>query len=81
MQAHVGDWLVIEGRTLGDPRRQGEIIGLVHADGSPPYHVRWVEDDHESLVFPGPGGRIEPHPVPPSTGRGVRTEPGSRGER
>lgn len=52
MQAHVGDWLVIEGRTLEHRRRQGKIIELVHADGSPPYRVRWVEDDHESLVFP-----------------------------
>jgi hypothetical protein len=68
MQAHVGDWVVIEGRTLGERRRQGEIIELAHADGTPPYRVRWVEDDHESLVFPGPDARIEPHPVPPATG-------------
>jgi len=70
MKARVGDWLVIEGRTLGERRRQGQIIGLAHPDGSPPLRVRWVEDDHESLVFPGPDARIEPHPVPPSAGRG-----------
>jgi hypothetical protein len=68
MQAHVGDWLIIEGRTLDEPRRQGEIVELVHPDGSPPYRVRWVEDDHESLVFPGPGARVESHPVPPAAG-------------
>lgn len=68
MRAHVGDWVVIEGRTLGERRRQGEIIELAHPDGTPPYRVRWVEDDHESLVFPGPDARIESHPVPPATG-------------
>lgn len=68
MRAHIGDWLVIEGRTLGERRRQGQIIELTHADGTPPYRVRWVEDDHESVVFPGPDARIEPHPVPPATG-------------
>jgi uncharacterized protein DUF1918 len=69
VKARVGDWLVIEGRTLDNTRRQGQIVELVHPDGSPPYRVRWVEDDHESVVFPGPGARIEPHPVPPSSGR------------
>ena len=68
MEAHVGDWVVIEGRMLGERRRQGQIIGITHSDGTPPYRVRWLEDDHESVVFPGPGARIEPHPVPPATG-------------
>jgi hypothetical protein len=67
MQAQVGDWVVIEGRTLDEPRRQGQIIELVHPDGSPPYRVRWPADDHESVVFPGPDARIEPHPVPPAS--------------
>ena len=71
MQAHVGDWLVVESRLLDEPRRHGEIVGLVHLDGSPPYRVHWAEDDHESLVFPGPDARIEPHPVPPAVGKSV----------
>lgn len=66
MRANVGDWLVIEQNTLDRARRQGEIIEVADPDGSPPYRVRWVEDDHESLVFPGPEARIEPHPVPPA---------------
>ncbi|WP_329260964.1 MULTISPECIES: DUF1918 domain-containing protein [Actinoallomurus] len=59
MKAKVGDWLVIEGTNLGDRRRSGLIVALRHADGTPPYVVRWLDDDHESLVFPGPTARIE----------------------
>ncbi|MFC4944974.1 DUF1918 domain-containing protein [Pseudonocardia sp. GCM10023141] len=68
MHARIGDWLVVEGNTPDEHRRQGEIVRLAHADGTPPYWVRWVEDEHESLVFPGPSARIESHPVAPSVG-------------
>lgn len=60
MKAHVGDRLVIEGTKLDDRRRSGLIIALRHEDGTPPYVVRWLDDDHESLVFPGPTARVEP---------------------
>ncbi|CAA9252014.1 MAG: hypothetical protein AVDCRST_MAG52-2109, partial [uncultured Blastococcus sp.] len=48
--------------------RRGEVVGLVHEDGSPPFRVRWVEDGHETLVVPGPEAHIESHPVPPAPG-------------
>ena len=66
MRAQVGDWLVIEGRELDDRRRQGQIVEVSHVDGSPPYRVRWDDDEHESLVFPGPGAHVEHSPVQPS---------------
>ncbi len=50
MKAHVGDQLVTEGS--GGPR-VCVIIGLYHADGSPPYVVRWLADGHIALMFPG----------------------------
>jgi hypothetical protein len=59
MRAHVGDWLVIEPTNLGDRRRSGLIVALHHEDGTPPYVVRWLEDDHESLMFPGPTAHVE----------------------
>ncbi len=59
MKAKVGDRLVIEGTNLGDRRRVGIIISLLHPDGAPPYLVRWLEDGHETLVFPGPAARVE----------------------
>ncbi|MFC7483347.1 DUF1918 domain-containing protein [Luedemannella flava] len=43
----------------GSPRRVGVITELHHDDGSPPYTVRWLDDEHETLVYPGPEGRVE----------------------
>jgi hypothetical protein len=63
MRAQVGNWLIVEGLTDESPRRQGQIVGVDHADGSPPFWVRWLDDDHRSLVFPGPDARVEPHPL------------------
>lgn len=59
MQARIGDRLVLEGTHVGDRRRRGIIIALRHDDGTPPYLVRWLDDDHEALVFPGADARIE----------------------
>lgn len=58
MYASVGDRLVIKGKHLGEPIRDGEIIGVEHADGSPPYVVRWDDTGHESLIFPGPDAQV-----------------------
>lgn len=58
MHARVGDQIIIESQTTGVPRRDGEIVGLHHADGTPPYDVRWSDSGHETLVFPGPDARV-----------------------
>ena len=47
-----GDHLVVEGRTDHDSRREGEVIEVRGADGTPPYVVRW-SDGHEGLTYPG----------------------------
>jgi hypothetical protein len=60
MKAHVGDRLVLEGTHVGDQRRVGVITALRRPDGTPPYLVRWLDNDHEALVFPGPDARVEP---------------------
>ncbi|MBQ1089259.1 DUF1918 domain-containing protein [Streptomyces sp. B93] len=60
MRAHLGDQLVIESTTTGATRRDGEIVGLHHEDGTPPYDVRWSDTDEVTLVFPGPDARIRP---------------------
>lgn len=77
MRAHLGDQLVVESPATGVTRRDGEIVGLHHEDGTPPYDVHWSDTDEVTLVFPGPdahvhhlehGPRESPAPVsPPST--------------
>ncbi|SEH04001.1 protein of unknown function [Nonomuraea solani] len=58
MKATVGDRLIVEGTYGGNPRRECFIVGVEHADGSPPYLVRWLDTERESLFFPGPDTRI-----------------------
>ena len=60
MQAKVGDRIVVHGTHVSDPVRDGEILEVHGADGGPPYLVRWSDDGHESVVFPGPGAVIAP---------------------
>jgi hypothetical protein len=59
MKARVGDRLVIDGTNVGDRRRVGVVTGVAHPDGTPPFVVRWLSDNHESVVFPGPTARVE----------------------
>ncbi|WP_405764877.1 DUF1918 domain-containing protein [Streptomyces sp. NBC_00080] len=60
MRAHLGDQLVIESTTTGATRREGEIVGLHHEDGTPPYDVRWSDTDEVTLVFPGADAHVHP---------------------
>ncbi len=53
MQATVGDRITVQGHKVGEHERHGEIIEVRGDDGSPPYVVRWDDDGHESLFFPG----------------------------
>jgi hypothetical protein len=61
MYAEVGDRLIVS----GDPDRVGLIIALPHADGTPPYVIKWQATGHIAMVSPGPFGRIlrAGHPV------------------
>lgn len=67
MYAHVGDRLLVE----GDSARTGLIIGVPHADGSPPYIVRWQANGQIAMVFPGEFARVIPasHPAGTALGR------------
>jgi len=69
MQASVGDRLVVRSRHLGEPVRDGEILEVRRPDGTPPYLVRWSDNGHEALVFPGPDAYVQhfQHHHPPST--------------
>jgi hypothetical protein len=58
MYAQPGDVLVERGQTLSDPDREAFIVEVRHVDGSPPYKVRWADDGHQALVFPGPDSYV-----------------------
>ncbi len=60
MKACAGDRLVISGHRVGEPKRVGQIEEVRGDDGGPPYRVRWDEDGHTTLLFPGPDCTIEP---------------------
>lgn len=53
MKAKVGDWLVFKGAAVDRPDQRGLITEVHSTDGSPPYVVRWLENDHVATVFPG----------------------------
>jgi hypothetical protein len=62
MKAKPGDRLVLAGVHVDDPGRAGVIVDVRGVAGEPPYLVRWFEDEHVTLVFPGPDARVEtPH--------------------
>jgi hypothetical protein len=57
--AQAGDRLVVPGHHQGEPVRDAEILEVHHADGTPPYVVRWSDTGDEALVFPGPDAHVE----------------------
>jgi hypothetical protein len=59
MKAKVGDTIVVEGTHVGDHRRIGVIVAVAHEDGSPPYTVRFEDEQHEVLLYPGPDTHIK----------------------
>ncbi|MGW1619290.1 DUF1918 domain-containing protein [Streptomyces sp. NPDC002172] len=53
MHAHVGDEIVVRGSRAGVVARDGEVVGLHHPDGGPPYDVRWADSGRVTVYFPG----------------------------
>jgi len=82
MHARVGDEIVVRGTTDGVVERDGEIVGLHHADGSPPYDVRWAESEKVTVYFPGPDAAVRHLPQiaqAASSGRRATSDSVSRG--
>jgi hypothetical protein len=59
MFASVGDRIVVHSQHVDVPVRDGEIVEVHGSEGAPPYLVRWSDDGHESLCFPGPDATVE----------------------
>ena len=59
MHATKGDRLVIRSAHVDEAVRDGEILEVHGENGGPPYVVRWSDNGHESLTFPGPDAYVE----------------------
>jgi len=59
MDVKPGDHLLVRGHTVSQPDRNAEVLKVLGADGGPPYQVRWAEDGHEGLFFPGSDASVE----------------------
>jgi hypothetical protein len=65
MQAQPGDWIDLPEGPEHPHARRGLIVGVLHPDGTPPYQVRWLDDEHESVLFPPPDSHVR-HPSAPA---------------
>ena len=59
MGAVVGDTLIVESEGAAGLPRIGEILAVAGPDGSPPYRVRWLAGEYESLIRPGRSARVQ----------------------
>jgi hypothetical protein len=59
MRAKVGDRITVRGRKVGDRNREGEIVEIRGADGTPPYLIRWDNEQGEHLLYPGSDAVID----------------------
>jgi hypothetical protein len=55
MDVEVGDRVTVHGHRVGDHERHGEILEVRSsaAGGDPSYRIRWDDDGHESILYPG----------------------------
>jgi Domain of unknown function (DUF1918) len=51
MDASMGDRIIVDATRLGQPSRQGEVVGVRGTAPTVHYVVRW-EDGHESIFYP-----------------------------
>ncbi len=50
---------MIHGHRIGEPNRDCEVLEMRGTDGGPPYLVRWGDNGHEALFFPGIDAFVE----------------------
>lgn len=65
MTANVGDRIVVESESVGQPTREGEILEVIAGEVGVRYRVRWM-DGHDSIFTPT-GGSATIVPTGPRT--------------
>ena len=63
MRAAIGDKIVVRGHRVGEADRDAVILDVEGPDGGPPYRVRWSDDGHEGVFFPGEDASVEHYPA------------------
>jgi hypothetical protein len=58
VKAKVGDKIIVKAPHIGQPDRDAVVLAVRGVDGGPPYLVRWSDDGHEGLFFPGSDASI-----------------------
>jgi hypothetical protein len=53
MHADVGDEIIVDSIRLGEPAREGEVLAVLGEPGHEHYLVRWDDNGHETIFFPG----------------------------
>jgi hypothetical protein len=53
MQASVGDEILIDPVHVGEPTRRGEILEILTTNDVTHYRVRWDDNGHETVFYPG----------------------------
>jgi hypothetical protein len=53
MDAKPGDEIVVDSVHTGEPPRKGEILEIIERDGLQHYRVRWDDEGHDAIFFPG----------------------------
>lgn len=58
MRAAPGDRIIVRSTHINEPDRDGEILEVHGENGGAPYLVRWSDNGHVGLLFPGPDAEI-----------------------
>ncbi|GAY07318.1 DUF1918 domain-containing protein [Pseudonocardia sp. N23] len=61
VHAQIGDWLIVPPAPHEHHARRGQVVALLHQDGTPPYRVQWIDDDSVTVMFPPPDTHVERH--------------------
>ena len=62
--ARAGDWIEVHGHVQGEPARRALVLEVLGTAGSEHYRVRWGDDEHESIFYPGPDATVKPADKP-----------------
>lgn len=58
MHAEVGDEMVVDGGHVGEEPRKGLVLEVLGEPGHEHYLVRWDDNGHETIFFPGPDAHV-----------------------